>query len=212
MTTPIVVLGAGGHTASILWTIIRINAQAPTWNVLGVLDDGSPDPARLVRWGLPLLGPLAGLGTSDVGFYAAGGGFPATRRAMVAAVPVDRVAPAMVDPTAAIGSGTTLGAGTIVFQGTAVASAVTLGEQVSIAWGVAIGHRTTIGDYVSIMPGASVSGDCIIGSDVTVGTNATVLPGVRVGDAAVIGAGALVTRDVPAGATMVGVPARERAR
>ena len=40
------------------------------------------------------------------------------------------------------------------------------------------------------------------------GLNATILPGLRLGDDVVIGAGAVVTRDVPTGATMVGVPAR----
>jgi maltose O-acetyltransferase len=35
-----------------------------------------------------------------------------------------------------------------------------------------------------------------------------VLQGLRIGDDAVVGAGAVVTRDVPAGVTVVGVPAR----
>jgi maltose O-acetyltransferase len=47
-----------------------------------------------------------------------------------------------------------------------------------------------------------------IGSDVWIGGGAIVLPGVAIGDGAVIGAGSVVTRDVPAGATVVGNPAR----
>lgn len=47
-----------------------------------------------------------------------------------------------------------------------------------------------------------------IGNHVFLGANATVLPGVTIGDGAVIGAGSVVTRDVPAGAVAVGVPAR----
>ena len=41
-----------------------------------------------------------------------------------------------------------------------------------------------------------------------IGAKATVLKGVTIGDGAVIGAGAVVTRDVPARAVAVGVPAR----
>lgn len=49
-----------------------------------------------------------------------------------------------------------------------------------------------------------------IGRNVWVGGGAIILPGVTVGDDAVIGAGSVVTRDVPAGATVVGNPARVR--
>lgn len=47
-----------------------------------------------------------------------------------------------------------------------------------------------------------------IGKNVWIGANVTVLPGVTIGDNAVIGAGAVVTKDIPAGATAVGVPAK----
>jgi maltose O-acetyltransferase len=49
-----------------------------------------------------------------------------------------------------------------------------------------------------------------IGRNVWIGGGAIVLPGVTVGDDAIIGAGSVVTRDVPAGATVVGNPARAR--
>jgi acetyltransferase-like isoleucine patch superfamily enzyme len=42
----------------------------------------------------------------------------------------------------------------------------------------------------------------------SIGTNATVLGGVTIGERAIVGAGAVVTRDVPAGATVAGNPAR----
>ncbi|HET8684375.1 MAG TPA: DapH/DapD/GlmU-related protein [Micromonosporaceae bacterium] len=48
-----------------------------------------------------------------------------------------------------------------------------------------------------------------VGRAARVGANATLLPGVRIGERALIGAGAVVTRDVAAGAVVVGPAARQ---
>lgn len=50
----------------------------------------------------------------------------------------------------------------------------------------------------------------VIGEHVWIGGGAIILPGVTIGDGAVIGAGSVVTRDVAAGMTVVGNPARSR--
>lgn len=47
-----------------------------------------------------------------------------------------------------------------------------------------------------------------IGRNIWIGGGALVLPGVTIGDDAIIGAGSVVTRDVPAGSTVAGNPAR----
>ena len=47
-----------------------------------------------------------------------------------------------------------------------------------------------------------------IGANVWIGGGAIILPGVTIGDDAIVGAGSIVTRDVPAGVTVVGNPAR----
>ena len=48
----------------------------------------------------------------------------------------------------------------------------------------------------------------VIGDDVWLGAGATVVAGVRIHQGAIIGAGAIVTKDIPANAIAVGVPAQ----
>lgn len=67
-------------------------------------------------------------------------------------------------------------------------------------------HGTQAGGAVALQPLKSVRTS--IGNDVWIGAGAIVLKGVTIGDGAVIGAGAVVTTDAPAGAILVGVPAR----
>ena len=55
-------------------------------------------------------------------------------------------------------------------------------------------------------------GSVRLGKNVWLGAHVVVLAGVQIGDNAVIGAGAVVTKDVPAGETWAGVPARRLGR
>jgi acetyltransferase-like isoleucine patch superfamily enzyme len=52
--------------------------------------------------------------------------------------------------------------------------------------------------------------DVHIGRDVWIGARAMILAGVKIGEGAVIAAGSIVTKDVPAGAIMVGAPAQQK--
>jgi maltose O-acetyltransferase len=85
---------------------------------------------------------------------------------------------------------------------------------------VSIGDRTQIGPGVQILAadhprdpetratGLEFGRPVRIGRNCWIGGGAIILPGVTIGDDALIGAGSVVTRDVPAGATAFGNPAR----
>jgi len=103
-----------------------------------------------------------------------------------------------------------LGDGVVISRGTHI---------VAVA-GVSIGKGSMIGEYTSIRDAnhnrdpdrpirdsGFVAKPIEIGREVWLGRGVVVLGGVQIGDKATVGANAVVTRDVPGGVTVVGIPA-----
>ena len=114
----------------------------------------------------------------------------------------------VMDPRAVIGSGSSVGIGSVVLATAFVSCDVTLGVATHLNYGVTVGHDVVGRDGVTVLPGARVGGTVSLGEGVLVGSGAVILQGLAVGREATIGAGAVVTRGVWRGATVVGVPAR----
>lgn len=74
---------------------------------------------------------------------------------------------------------------------------------------VHIAHNVQIGENCLIVAGSVIGGSCVIGNNVFVGMNVSIKQKVKIGDGAILGAGAVVTKDVPAGETWVGCPAKK---
>ena len=87
---------------------------------------------------------------------------------------------------------------------------IDIGDDVQIAPAVQLYTATHPLDATERRSGLEGAKPIRIGNNVWLGGGAIVLAGVTIGDDAVIGAGSVVTRDVPAGAVVVGNPARAR--
>ncbi|MEA9589414.1 sugar O-acetyltransferase [Xanthomonas sp. WHRI 10064A] len=87
---------------------------------------------------------------------------------------------------------------------------VSIGDGTQIGPGVQLYAADHPRDAAGRASGLEFGRPIRIGRNVWIGGGAIILPGVSIGDDALIGAGAVVTRDVPAGATAVGNPARVR--
>ncbi len=108
----------------------------------------------------------------------------------------------------AVGSGVFLNFGCVILD----VVAVSIGDKTQIGPNVQILTADHPRDPVEREAGLENGRPISIGRNVWIGGGAILLPGIVVGDDAVIGAGSVVTRDVPAGATVIGNPARVRAK
>lgn len=96
------------------------------------------------------------------------------------------------------------------------AAVIGRGIMIDHGTGIVIGETARLGDNVSMLHGVTLGGSGCgggdrhpkVGSGVLLAAGARVLGPVRIGDGAKVGAGSLVLADVPAHATVAGVPAR----
>ena len=84
-------------------------------------------------------------------------------------------------------------------------------ESITIGQGVAISENVTIrdsDDHTITSNPHSKTRPIVIGNHVWIGMNVTILKGVTIGNGAIVAAGAVVTKDVPEGSLVAGVPAK----
>ena len=113
-----------------------------------------------------------------------------------------------IHPSAIIGRGVSIGAGSTILAGGILNSGASLGEHSIIATHASVDHDSLLGDFVSLAPGAVTGGNVTIGEYSSVGVGAKIIHGRSIGQHCVIGAGAVVIKDVESYCVQYGVPAK----
>lgn len=211
---PLVLLGAGGHAAVVAESARRAGravaaiasrerpADAPFAEMEWL---GDPDDPRT------LAAIVARVAESGGEVHLAIGDLAVRARwlaALEAAATAGMGFATIVDPTAVVAADARIGAGAFIGAGAIVQPRARVGASAIVNTRAVVEHDAGIGMNAHVAPGAILAGGVRIGAHALVGAGAVVLPSRTVGEGATVGAGAVVTREVGAGATVVGVPAR----
>lgn len=120
-------------------------------------------------------------------------------------------------PNAVILDDVKIGEGAILCSFAHLTSTIRIGSHFHANIYSYVAHDCIIGDFVTFAPGVKCNGNVHIEDHAYIGTGAILKQGtpekpLRIGRGAVVGMGAVVTKDVPAGTTVVGNPARPLVR
>ncbi|MGI4832922.1 MAG: acetyltransferase [Janthinobacterium lividum] len=207
---PLVIFGAGGFGREVLLLLRQLNEVQPTWTLRGFFDD--QPPASTAIGGLPYLGTAADLNaTAEPLAVAVAVGSPAARAGVVARLSSPQLSfPTIVHPGVVLQpyQNIALGEGTIIQQGVMLTTDVRIGRFVVLNLGTTVGHNAVVEDFCSLMCHVDISGAVHVETGCYLGTKTTIIQGRRLGAHSTLGAGAVAVRDLPAGVTAAGVPAR----
>jgi sugar O-acyltransferase (sialic acid O-acetyltransferase NeuD family) len=211
----LVIVGAGGFAREVAFLVGEINRAKLEWNLLGFLD---LDPAKTGSE----VGPYSIVGTdqfledhSRELHVVIGIGTPQIIRRVAEQVRLLEHLrfPNLIHPTVIMDVGRVrFNQGNIVCAGNIFTTDIEIGSFNIINLNCTIGHDICIGNYNVMNPGTNLSGGVVIGDACLLGTGATILQYKKIADSAIVGAGAVVTKDVDAGITVVGSPAKPLTR
>jgi sugar O-acyltransferase (sialic acid O-acetyltransferase NeuD family) len=196
--------GLAREAAEAIWV-------AGTYRLAGMVDD-NPRLHGTSCGGVPVLGSpdlLTGLPDTRIVLCPGAGRSRAALadRLSLLGVEPQRYA-TVVHPRASLAGSCVVGPGSVVLAGVVVTADVTIGSHVVIMPNAVLTHDDAIGDFATICATASLAGGVTVGTGAYLGTASAVRENLRIGDWSLLGMGAIAIRDVPAGETYVGNPAR----
>ena len=197
----ICIIGAGGHTRSLIALIRR----ATKYNIHSIYDTSKNSSKNEEILGIPVLNYLPAPNETQ---YIISSGFPKIRENLYKTYLKDTVKDNIIDPSVLILSSFEMGSANHLFAGVVINSEVEIGDDNLLNTACIIEHETRLGNHNHISVGSKICGRVKIGSNCFIGAGATVINNVSICDDVTVGAGAVVVHNITEPGTWAGVPAK----
>ena len=203
----ILLLGGGGHCRSVLDCLMSTGK----YEEIGIIDyDKSASALDVDVIGTDDdLPRLLQEGWSDAFITVGSVGHTNLRRKLFSLInELGFSIPSIIDPSAIIAKGTTIGEGTFVGKRAVVNTGSIIGQCAIINTGAIIEHDCQIDDFAHISPGATLCGQVKVGKDSHIGAGSVVRQGICIESNTIVGAGSVVVKDIPGEVKAFGNPCR----
>jgi sugar O-acyltransferase (sialic acid O-acetyltransferase NeuD family) len=206
----IVIIGAGGIAKLVLDIIDTCNKVQEEYEVLGYIVESQYGAPGTVIYGRQVLGDFDWLAkhASEVDAVCAVGPSELRLKLVKQAEKVGARFCNIINPLAYLSPSINMGVGNIIGAFVAFGPEVRLGNHVFVNHSSAIGEEVNLGDFVTVSPLTNIARSCNLARGSFVSVGVTIIDRIDIGEWSMIGGGTTIIRDVPANATVVGVPGK----
>lgn len=207
MTKRLLLIGGGGHCASILDSVLR----SGQFEKVGIVDSND----QIERMGISVVGSdddlqkLFDAGWTDAFISVGSVGNVSIRRKLYAKIKeIGFSVPSIIDPTSVIASDARISEGCFIGKYAIINSGARIGSCAIINTGAVVEHDCEVGDFCHVSPGSIILGGVHVGENTHVGSGSVVKQGVQIGSDTMIGQLSNVLSDISSGVTAYGNPCK----